>query len=40
MKYRAGALGGTLRIDPRPKRGTKVTCEVPAQAAGRAKQKK
>jgi PAS domain S-box-containing protein len=40
MKYRAGALGGTLRIDPRPERGTKVTCEVPAQAAGRAKQKK
>ena len=39
MKYRAGVLGGTLRIDPRPERGTKVTCELPTQAAGRAKQK-
>jgi signal transduction histidine kinase len=40
MKYRASVLGGTLRIDLRPERGTRITCEVPTQAARRAKQKK
>jgi two-component system CheB/CheR fusion protein len=31
MRYRANVLGGTLMIDPRPKGGTKVTCEVPVK---------
>jgi PAS domain S-box-containing protein len=29
MQHRASVLGGALMIDPRPKGGTKVTCEVP-----------
>ncbi len=37
MKYRANVLGGTLMIDPRPKGGTKVTCEVPIKTKRRKK---
>jgi len=31
MRYRANVLNGTLRIDPRPKGGTRVVCEVPVK---------
>ena len=37
MRYRANVLGGTLMIDPRPRGGTKVTCEVPVKATGQKK---
>ena len=37
MKYRANVLGGTLVIDPPPKGGTKVTCELPVKPRSRAK---
>ena len=37
MKYRASVLGGTLMIDPRPRRGTKITCEVPVKKPARKK---
>lgn len=32
MKYRAGMIGGTLEIDPRPEGGTIVRCLFPAQS--------
>ncbi|MFL6515553.1 MAG: PAS domain S-box protein, partial [Chthoniobacterales bacterium] len=31
MKYRANVLGGTLTVDSRPKRGTRVLCEIPVK---------
>jgi PAS domain S-box-containing protein len=31
MRYRTNALGGTLQIDSRAKRGTRIVCEVPTK---------
>ena len=40
MRYRANVLGGTVLIDPRPKGGTKVTCEVPIKSPGGGQKRK
>jgi PAS domain S-box-containing protein len=34
MRYRANSIGGTLRVDSEPERGTQIECVVPRNAIG------